>query len=80
MASNGVTMTCNPVAGASRYEFAVEVKGQNGAFSTYYTWVGTAPSRTFWPQTRGTTYRFRVRAEVGGTFRGASAAAAFDVR
>ena len=78
MSTPNVTLTFAPVASATRYEIAIESLGASG-FTAYFTYTTTTPSKTFWPATRGTTYRFRVRATVGGTVRAWSAYATFDV-
>jgi hypothetical protein len=73
-----VTLTFDPVAGATRYEIAIE-NGSVGAFVPYYTYSTTAPTKTFYPAAHATSYRFRVRATVAGTVRRWSAYATFDV-
>lgn len=59
-----VTMTWVGVTGASRYEVAIE-RQVGTAWQAYTTYSTTATSKTFWPQTHGVSYRFRVRAIVG---------------
>ena len=76
--ASSVTLTCDPYAGASRYELAIEVM-TSGGWRTYYTYATSSPSRTFYPATRGTSYRFRVRAQTAGGWTEWSAFATFDV-
>jgi hypothetical protein len=73
-----VTLTFGSVAGATRYEIAIESRSGTG-FAAYHTYATAATSKTFWPAVRATTYRFRVRATVAGAARGWSAYATFDV-
>ncbi|MDP2344904.1 MAG: GH25 family lysozyme [Deltaproteobacteria bacterium] len=74
-----VGLGCGGVARATRYEFAIEVKNSAGNFVPYFTYVTTTPLKAFAPQTRS-AYRFRVRAEIDGTFRASSSPASFEVR
>jgi hypothetical protein len=62
-----VTMTCSAVTSATSYQFAIQSNGSNG-FVPYYTYTGSGPSRTFYPQTHGIDYRFQVRAMTSGTW------------
>jgi GH25 family lysozyme M1 (1,4-beta-N-acetylmuramidase) len=72
------TLTFNPVAGATRYEIAIE-NGSGATFVPYYTYTTSAASKTFYPAVRSTSYRFRVRATVAGAARDWSPYATFDV-
>lgn len=60
-----VTLRWSAVTSATQYTVAIEylVAGTWRAYTTYTT---TTASKTFYPQTHGTTYRFRARARVGG--------------
>jgi hypothetical protein len=78
LAGPGVTLSCAPVASATRYELAIESRLASGAFTPYVTYKTSAPQKTFYPQLHKTSYRFRVRAEVGGLFGGWSSFASFD--
>ncbi|MGE5180624.1 MAG: GH25 family lysozyme [Acidobacteriota bacterium] len=74
-----VAMSCSAVASATAYQFAIELSS-GGSWTAYYTYTGAAPSRTFYPQTRGTDYRFRVRAQVAGAYGDWSTYATFHVQ
>jgi hypothetical protein len=63
--TESVTLRCNAITGVSQYEFWVEVWVGSG-YQYYYTWEGGTNSRTFWPQTPNTDYRWRVRAKNSG--------------
>lgn len=65
--SASVTLTCLSVQAATRYEFAIEY-GSPTSWAPYFNYVATAPATTFWPQAHGKSYRFKVRAEVGGVW------------
>ncbi len=65
MTTASVTMSCSPVAGASRYEFSIEYGGGT-LWTTYTSYLTTLPTKTFWPQVHGRSYRWRVRATVNG--------------
>jgi hypothetical protein len=58
-----VTMSSNPIEGATQYEFAIEHDSGGGAWATYWTYTSTTSSFTFWPQYDDREYRFRMRAE-----------------
>ena len=79
VATASVTLSCGAVAGATRYDFAIE-SASGAGWVAYYTYSSSAPSRTFWPQTRGLDYRFRVRALVNGTVGDWSSYASFHVQ
>ncbi|MEW5743236.1 MAG: hypothetical protein AB1938_30285, partial [Myxococcota bacterium] len=73
-----VTLSCAPVAAATSYEFALEYL-LNGTWRPYYTYVPSAPKQTFYPAAK-TTFRFTVRAKVGGAWSPSSSPASFEVR
>ena len=61
-----MTLACDPVAGASRYEFEMEYQASTGgSFSRYYAYETSASEKTFWPVYSDTTYRWRVQAATG---------------
>lgn len=64
VASGAVALGCAPVSGATSYEFEIQSKSGQ-VFVPYYTYAGASPTRTFFPQTSGVDYRFRVRAKTG---------------
>lgn len=72
-----VTLTCGAVTGATKYEFSIESLGKTGSWVPYTKYTGTGPSRTFYPQLHGTTYRWRVRAELSGAWTASSKDATF---
>ncbi|MBZ0117683.1 MAG: hypothetical protein K8H88_11845, partial [Sandaracinaceae bacterium] len=55
-----VTLSRSSASGATRYEFAIEY-WSGSAYASYYTYAGSAPSRTFYPVYANTAYRWRVR-------------------
>jgi hypothetical protein len=60
--SSSVTMSCDPIADASQYEF--EIHYWNGtAWKYYYTYSTGTNSQTYWPSVHGTSYQWRVRAQ-----------------
>jgi hypothetical protein len=61
-AGASVTLSCTAVSGATQYEFEIDFQNASGTFVDYYTYQGSSPSRTFWPQYKS-GYRFRVRAQ-----------------
>lgn len=61
--SPSVTMTWSGVSGAASYEIAIE-RQVGATWTSYTTYTSTTPSKTFWPQSHGTSYRFHVRAIV----------------
>ncbi|MBN2497964.1 MAG: hypothetical protein JXR96_25445 [Deltaproteobacteria bacterium] len=73
---DSVSMYCDPLSGATRYEFSIEYQPA-GQYVSYWTYTGSAAERTFWPQSE-TRYRFRVRAETASGWSGYSAWAYFD--
>ena len=73
-----MTLACAPVTNATRYELAIEHRLASGQYTPYVTYTTTAPSKTFYPQLHKTSYRFRIRAETGGTFGAWSSFASFD--
>lgn len=74
-----VTMTCSAIASATSYEFAIEFES-SGGYAPYYTYSGSTPSRTFYPQIQGIGYRWRVRAKVNGVFGDWSSYATFQYK
>jgi len=68
LSSSAVTLSCTPAQGASQYEISIEFLASSGAFAPYVTYLSSGPSKTFYPQVHGTTYRWKVRAKVGGSF------------
>ncbi len=60
--TSSVTLTVDPISDATAYEFRIEYLS-GGAWTYYYTYSGSAPSRTFWPAVHNTSYRFQVRAK-----------------
>lgn len=77
--TGSVTLRCDAYTGATRYELVVEVLS-GGTWSSYTTYTTTAPSKTFYPVTHGTSYRFRVRAQTASAWSPASSYATFDFR
>ncbi len=77
--TSSVTLSCSAVTGATSYQFAIEFQGSSG-YSPYYTYTGSSPSRSFYPQITGTGYRFRVRAEVNGSYGDWSSYATFQYK
>ena len=75
-----MTLACAPVAGATQYELAIEYRTAAGAFTPYVTYAAAGPEKTFYPQVRGTTYRWRVHARVEGAWGGWSEWATFAYR
>ena len=74
-----VTLSASAVDNATSYQFAIDYN-PGGTWTPYYTYTGTTPSRTFYPQTRGVDYRFRVAALVGGAWGAWSDYATFHVQ
>jgi GH25 family lysozyme M1 (1,4-beta-N-acetylmuramidase) len=72
-----VTLRCDPVTGASSYELAIEVRS-GASFGAYYTYTSSTSSKTFYPSTHGTAYRFRVRARTAAGWGPWSSYAQFD--
>ena len=79
IATANATLSCGPVTGATTYQFAIEVKSGT-SWATYYTYTTGGTALTFYPQTHGVDYRFRVRAQVGGAYGGWSGYATFHVQ
>ena len=78
IATAGETLSCSAVPGATKYDFSIQVLS-GGAFVAYWTYSDAAPSQTFYPQVHATTYRWRVRADVGAAAGTYSAYATFAV-
>jgi hypothetical protein len=57
-----VTMSSDPISGATQFEFEIE-HDAGGVWATYYTYTSDTSSFTFWPQYDDREYRFRMRAE-----------------
>jgi hypothetical protein len=79
ISGGAVTLTFDPVEGATRYDVAIE-NLSGSAFVPYFTYPTTTTSKTFWPAIRATSYRYRVRATVAGTARDWSTYAGFEYR
>jgi hypothetical protein len=79
LSTAGVTLSCGAVGSAASYEFAIEYLS-GGSYVTYASYAGAAPSRTFYPTVRGTTYRWRVRAKTGTTWGAWSSWATFQFK
>jgi hypothetical protein len=74
--TSSVTLSCNPVADASQYEF--EIHYWNGSsWQYYYTYGPSTSAQTFWPSVHGTSYQWRVRAQNGAGWGPWSAPAEF---
>jgi hypothetical protein len=71
-----VALTWSAVTGATRYEIAVETQAGTG-WQIYFTYTSTTAGKTIWPQTHGTSYRFRVRADRGAGYGAWSSFATF---
>jgi GH25 family lysozyme M1 (1,4-beta-N-acetylmuramidase) len=80
LSSSSVTLSADPVDGGTRYEWDIEYIATSGTFTPYYTYQSPGPHQTFYPQVHGTTYRFRVRAQVASVFGEWSSFASFDYR
>jgi len=65
--SESVTLSWAPVAGAAGYSVSIEWLN-DGQWTSYYTYETNEASKTFWPQVDKATYRWRVRASVGGAW------------
>ena len=76
---SSVTLSVNPISGATQYEFAIEHDSGGGLWATYWTYSSATSSFTFWPQYDDRGYRFRVRAENEHGWGTQSAWATFDV-
>ncbi|MBI3184331.1 MAG: hypothetical protein HYZ28_19530 [Myxococcales bacterium] len=76
VSQSGVTLSCGPVSGATRYEFLIEYDAGAG-WKPYTSYASGTPSKQFWPQLRSARYRWKVRAEVVGTFGPWSSPASF---
>ncbi|MFO0712539.1 MAG: GH25 family lysozyme [Sandaracinus sp.] len=77
--TDAVTLRCDPVASATSYELAIEV-ASGASFVPYYTYTSSTPSKTFYPATHATTYRFRVRARTSAGWSPWSTSATFGYR
>ncbi len=60
--TSSVTLSCQPISGALRYDFQIEYL-RSGAWLDYHTYRTTERFKTFWPYRDGTRYRWRVRAQ-----------------
>lgn len=78
ISTSSVALGCDAVDGATTYEMAIEYI-VSGSYRPYYTYTSSTPSKTFYPATRGTTYRWRVRARTAAGWGPTSAWATFDV-
>ncbi|MEI8256979.1 MAG: hypothetical protein WCJ30_15000, partial [Deltaproteobacteria bacterium] len=61
-----VTLSWNPVPGATSYDVSLENGTSGGAWVPYFTYTGPNASRTFDPQVLHTSFRWRVRSLVAG--------------
>jgi len=77
ISGDSVTMSCNPVSGATGYEFEIEFMN-NGSFTSYYSYSVASNAKTFCPQNHDTTYRWRVRARNGYGVSDSSSWSTFD--
>ncbi len=77
LSTASVTLRCDPVDGATSYEIAIEYI-VSGSYRSYYTYTTSVPSKSFYPATRGTTYRWRVRARTAAGLGPYSSYASFD--
>ncbi len=77
--TGSVTLGCTAVTGATHYEFAIDVRSGT-TFAPYFTYSATSPTKTFYPATHGTAYRFRVRAQTASGWSEYSSYATFDFR
>ncbi len=69
IATSAVALGCWAVDGATQYAFEVEwFDAATQSYKPYYTYTGSAPARTFYPQYHDRTYRWRVRAQVSGSW------------
>jgi hypothetical protein len=69
VATPSVTMSCDAVTGADRYRFEIQNwSTSQSQYVAYYSYEGSAASRTFWPAIPNVAYRFRVFARVNGTW------------
>jgi hypothetical protein len=73
-----VTLSCNEVQAATRYEFSIEYLGSGNTYLPYVTYSPTHAYQTFWPQVHATTYRWKVHAKVGGEWKDWSSEASFQ--
>lgn len=73
-----VALSCDAVAGATGYQFAVEYLA-SGAWRSYYSYSAAGPKQIFYPQFKA-SYRFTVRAKSGSGLSPASSEAGFEVR
>lgn len=78
VATSAVALSCDPLAGATQYQFAIEFKNAAGSYAPYVTYTTTSPQKTFYPTVHKTSYRHRVRAKVAGAFGPWSNDATFD--
>ncbi|MCZ6917002.1 MAG: fibronectin type III domain-containing protein, partial [Gemmatimonadetes bacterium] len=75
---SSVTMSSNPITGASDYDFEIDYSS-GGTWKDYYTYTGKTHSRTFWPVYNNTSYRWRVRAKNASGWGEWSVWATFDM-
>lgn len=62
-----VTMSCQSVSGATRYEFEIDYF-DGYQWQDYYTYKTSANAKRFWPYVQNVPYRWRVRARTGGAW------------
>ena len=75
--TGSVTMSVDPSATATRYEFQIEY-WDGASWQSYYTYQPTRSSQTFWPAFIDTRYRFQVRAGNAYGFSAWSEWSSFD--
>jgi hypothetical protein len=78
LSGDRVTLVAPAITGADRYELAIEVRADS-SFSPYVTYAVLTPTKTFYPQIHGTTYRWRVHGRVGGAWSAWSPWASFEL-
>jgi hypothetical protein len=77
LSGGSATLSCAAVEGAQRYEFVIETVDGNNVRRPYTSYLRDSPSKTFWPQTHGVTYVWRVRSEVSDGWTAFSGDASF---
>ncbi|MHB8872834.1 MAG: GH25 family lysozyme [Myxococcaceae bacterium] len=68
VSASSVSLSVNPIEGATRYEFLLEYSTNGTSYAAYTTYRTTTASKLFSPQVRGATYRWRARAEKNAAF------------
>jgi hypothetical protein len=62
ISTSAVTLSCYPIAGATKYEFEIEYR-RSGEWTEYHVYRAAENSKTFWPYVENSRYRWRVRAQ-----------------